>query len=271
MKELPELKEIPSGSKDVPRFSPEKEKNKMMGLLSHQAECLRREGVPVTDDCRIDMSAFDKVYRELEFDKSEVVRYGNMFANVFHDGSEISSGEKLEMLKTIIMNKFIGKNFIVARSAAFDDLKNKIDNVILERSTGNLVCAVDDVREDAGNRKAEKEKRLFDRLREGKGNVLKYALSISTRGEVGAGKKIFDIPVFHLALSRREIDEATARMSAVPDELTENENAIFEKFKTALKKQIADVREEFGTNLEKISNRKIVKNILNAEEAISHM
>lgn len=50
-----------------------------------------------------------------------------------------------KILKTSIMHKMAGERFIVVRSSHFDDITNKVDNVIVDRDTGHTICALDEV------------------------------------------------------------------------------------------------------------------------------
>ena len=128
----------------------------------------------------------------------------------------------------------------------YDDIKNGIDNVIIDKKTGNVVCAVDDVGDmTRGNIKYEKKSdTVLGRLREGKGGTLKYGLSFE-KGDKGGRKlvrkEVRDIPILYIALSPESIREFVRKFTADEEEKSPKfEKKIFEYVGRSLLLEIDD-------------------------------
>jgi len=117
---------------------------------------LKKEGIPVLKNGRIDMDAFsqNKIYNEknIKYDKNMIAMIEKEWAlkaNITLEEAETerehSLGDKMEKLKTVIFYKFLKDGFYVTRSSRYDDIKNGIDNIILDKKTGNIICALDEV------------------------------------------------------------------------------------------------------------------------------
>ena len=169
----------------------EKEQNrkKLVDFIKEISGNLREEGLPAREDCRIDMDSFGEVYPEktIKEDRREIESYEKDWqVGLSEEKRTKTEGEKLEMLKTAIFSKFLGKDFIVARSSLYDDVKNNIDNVILEKETGNLICALDEAGESSGKGYEEKKTKVLERNRQENGGSLKYGFKLEKDRE---GKK----------------------------------------------------------------------------------
>jgi len=67
---------------------------------------------------------------------------------------------QLEKAITAIFYKIIGSKFLVMRASTYDDYANRVDNVIVDRATGDVVCTFDEVHDAGkGDRRAEKEEK----------------------------------------------------------------------------------------------------------------
>jgi hypothetical protein len=229
----------------------EKEKREIEKLKRISRECienLKREKVPIDGDWRIKMEAFEgiskdytkeKIAKDKEdvkekekiFEKEEIERYG-----VATQEKLKATGEKLEYLKNIIFYKFLGKDFIVCRSSRYDDLKNGVDNLILEKETGNLVCALD---ECEIKRYEVKEEAVWKKNLEG-GGRLKYGLT-TKKGEIKLGSQE-NLPVFLLFLKDNLIKEGIEKLPESLSEISENDRLLFEAFKKEIEAQIAKLK-----------------------------
>lgn len=187
----------------------EKEKEKIQKIkifLSEIATKLKEENIPLNKDGRIEMEKFSQIYSSLEIKKDinlinqkEKEWFGDLPPEKIEEKKIEKIGEQFELLKTAILNKFIGEDFITVRSSLYDDIINKVDNVVVHRKTGNIICAFDEVGEIQGPRYEEKIKKTISRnIFEG-GCKIKYGFSIENNKIIL--KKIGNIPIFYLALS----------------------------------------------------------------------
>lgn len=226
----------------------------------------REKEVLVDRDCRINLDTFDGIYpREvIEKDKAEVRKYEEKWykdlpeAEIRKRKSE-QAGEQLEMLKTAIFSKNLHENFIVARASSYDDIKNGVDNIILEKETGNLVCALDEVSEISGSRFEQKKEEVLDKNRKG-GGELKYGIRLE-KGKISLGK-VKNLPIFYLALPQRHIRKGMEELIPSFQEKSKYERDIFNWFISSLDSQIKSLK------LEPRLNEDLNKRLLRFEKAI---
>ncbi|MFH1657092.1 MAG: hypothetical protein ABH919_01375 [bacterium] len=255
-----EAKEVEEAEEKIKEEEPqtfeigEKKENDIEGLetfIGEVAEKLKKEGVPVDDDCRIDMDAFKDVYpsESVEGNKKTVEEfenkwYGNLSKSEIKQEKLKKEGEQLEMLVTSIFNKFLGSEFITVRSAPYDDIRNKVDNLILEKETGNIVCAFDDVGDSSGYRFAEKERKILERNR--KGTSIRYGLNIK-EGELALEPRE-NIPIFCLALSGENIRDGIKKSELSFEKKSDFEKKLFDYFVSTLNSQIKKLKLEGNLN-----------------------
>jgi len=220
---------------EKPNFEQEREYNpeKLEGLdrlknfLESSSFELKKEGVPVDYNGRVDINFFNTIYPEGELSQD------NKLVDSFKERwySEVGSGiDYLEMLKTAIFKKFFGAKFIVVRSSYYDDIENGVDNIILERETGNVVCALDNVGDIKGESfEEEKEKVLKRNIVQG-GITLKYGFLPGKDNKGFKLGKIESLPVFYLALSKTKIEEGIKKFVPSPQGKSDKERELFEYF-----------------------------------------
>ena len=283
---MKEIISIPETNPKTKKENSEKEteirKNaeKVKIFLGTISEELRKEKLPITEgDCRINMNPFK--YSDIRKDKTKIKEKEKKFDDeLIKDGFSIeeikekklmAEGERFERLKTAILHKTFGKDFIVVRSSRYDDIFNKIDNVIVEKETGNVVCAVDDIttkNSDSGKdeitdfRFEDKIEYTTRKNKEG-GAELKYGISME-EGRV-VKKNIRDIPVFCISLSPETLKKTEATFVDGKDEKSQEEKDFISHFLSLIEKQIEDLEKKhrsdsaFGKNL--IQNKKIIEKL----------
>lgn len=243
---------------------------------------LKENGFPVGNDCRIDMDGFEQVYSRgaVESDKKRVAGIKEEFAleRFATTGKrkievEKTAGGKLEMFKTAIFHKLLKEDFFVLRSSIFDDTIYGVDNVIIDRETGNLVCGFDEVVTDRGeSASSENEPELwFGKKKSGErkirgfktkkaevfkknqngGAELKYGLKTEKEGEktkitLGWRK---NFPIFYLALPRNHLENGIKKFN--PFKESNLDKTILNHFFSSIKSQISELKlhELGGTRL----------------------
>lgn len=245
----------------------DQERAKLTCFMKDIAEGLRIDRVPVTEDCRIDMGAFSSVYSQSVIAENmawvrerEAEEYPGLSAEEIKTERLKRDGEGLEMLKTAIFTKNLGPEFIVVRASYYDDKKG-IDNIILEKETGNIVCALDEVADTSGGRYQEKTERVLDRNRKkhGSGGTLKYGIRIENNKD---GKKrlcldrVENIPLFYLALPKRHLRRGLKEFVPSFEKNSDYERRLFSYFITSLSAQIDFLKLEQNLNPE-LKNRLI--------------
>lgn len=238
----------------------ESREEKLFAFIGKISEKLKAEGVPVTRDCRIDMAGFSLVhnYAEIAKDKEIVSEfekeyYPGLTKEALEEKKKHRDGEKFEMLKTALFSKFLGEKFIVARSSEFDDIKRGVDNLILEKATGNLVCAFDEVvdipeedkakkEKDSKNRYEEKKKRIKDQNLEWGGGKIKYGIGMKD-GKVIA-KEYEGAPIFYLKVLKEELYKNLDKLIPSFDEKSPEEIELFDNLINSLSEQYAELKED---------------------------
>lgn len=194
----------------------EKPMEKLQGFIKEMSAELRKEGVPVDEKGRINMDSFSDIYPKqvIENDKGIVQDLEEIWDRAKISGSRWSwilpreqilkqktLGETWELLTTAILHKILGEDFIVVRSSKYDDARNNIDNIILDRKSGNIVCAFDEIGAVSGRAFEEKQGNVLRKNRFKGGADLKYGISFK---EIGGKRKlkkglVARIPLFYFA------------------------------------------------------------------------
>jgi hypothetical protein len=205
-------------------------------FLKETSETLKKEGVPVNVDCRIDENKFDGIYskEEIKRDTNRLEEYKNKWDS--EKSGEDPDGEKLEMLKTVLFHKFMNKDFIVVRSSRTDDKNNKVDNVILDRKTGEIVSAFDEVSEIKGDRYEKKANNIMEK--NCRGVFLKYGLTLGPDKKIIL-QKLNNIPLFYLALPKRYLEDGIKNFQK--QGFSDYEKKLFDYFILSIKTQMKEM------------------------------
>lgn len=135
-------------------------------------------------------------------DEEEIVRR-------WQADEEKHDGALAESAVLCVLNKVLGERFVAVRASKYDDYENGVDTLILDRESGGVVCAFDEVvgAED-GDRYAHKIERARDRLAARGGMRVKYGLAFSKMNGEGARldrRSLPNIPGFCISLSREDL------------------------------------------------------------------
>ncbi len=217
-----------------------REAEKLRELLGEIAKILRNQQIPVDDECRVDMKSFSIIYGDPRIDLDiQRVRESKKGRNANNlEDRLLTDGERLEVLKTIIFHKFLGEKFFVVRSSVYDDLTNNVDNLIVEKETGNIVCAFDEVSSFGKDYEKKQNKVLYINLRGGA--RLKYGFI--SDGSLLILQGIKNIPIFYLSLSPEFIDKGIKKLSSNLNEISDFERKLIEYFLKILLNQIQQLK-----------------------------
>jgi len=177
---------------------------RIRACLAEISRELQQEGLPVTEEGRVRLGAFAgtafHTEEKISEDGAKVEKCEERWRT-----SETGTGwgEIFEILKTILFHEFLNESFVVVRASRFDDIKNGIDNIILDKETGSIVCAFDEVSALPHDRRSdEKTWKILSGNR--RGTSLKYSLVLKD-GEIVPGPELRDIPIFCLDLPCEEV------------------------------------------------------------------
>lgn len=121
---------------------------------------------------------------------------------------EASKSNQAEMIITALMHKVLKERFLVVRSSIFDDYKHGIDNLILDKETGAVICAFDEVLENQSDKERApiKIEKIKKKALHG-GTEAKYGISLKEK--ILTKDHIRNIPVFYLTLESKDLNELT--------------------------------------------------------------
>lgn len=176
---------------------------------------LNEQRFKVDGDCRIETSAFEKLFKKEEIARNEAVtkdlerKFGEK-----EDLEKKKHGEILEMAKTIGFNKhwFDGK-FVAVRTAKYDDYINGVDNLIIDTKTFEPLAAV-----DTSTAYKTKARELAEKIKNG--GVVKYAYGLSENGpEVKSFKRL---PLFIISFTPDEVGEMLENYASKEEQLLDS-------------------------------------------------
>jgi len=252
--EQPQFEKQPEAKPEEKIETRENPLDRLKSEIKDMSLGLQKEGVPVDEKARIDVNKFKDVYsrQTIESDNAWVKdlkgRWGNAAA-ASHKMSWLYGREQIkeklaqenplggiwEMLATKILHQNLGQDFIVARTSEYDDARYKVDNIILDRATGHIVCAFDEIGAATGERFEEKKNKVLERNWQRGGTDLKYGISFEEKkGKMELRKgSVYQIPLFYLALSEEEIKKTLNDAGL--------EKKVFGNFIESAKKQIKEI------------------------------
>jgi len=254
---------------------PERPKNyteKLKGLLGNISEQTNREierkyGLYsfLNDDCTISMEGYADSWggiygeEEIQAHKDEIIKREVGFSGANNpntqdfyrteygiqdqegilkrrrEDKEKSKSGQMEMGTTALLVKILGGDFFVFRSATYDDY-NGVDNIIVNKRTGEAVCAFDEVHEGGDGRRTDEKKVKMKKIARGVGAEISYGMNLE--GGQLRRAKMGNVPVFFLSLKREELDNLLDNMNFDPgSEATVVENETFSKLLKSLRQQ----------------------------------
>jgi hypothetical protein len=166
--------------------------------------------------------------------------------------NETPSG-KLEMAVSGLLYKILKDDFVVVRASDYDDRINGADNVIVNRHTGDVVCAFDEVHDhEGGDRHQGKLAKVVKNAEKG-GTTIKYGFTFEKDSETQqtklVRKAIEHIPSFYLGLAPEELQDLLGGMQFdIHKGVSKVELVIFDKLISSLERQVTSLKENTRIN-----------------------
>jgi len=167
----------------------------------------------------------------------------------FKRNNEKKPGFQLEKAITALFHKLLREEFLVMRSCTYDDYFNGIDNVIVNKKTGDVICAFDEVHDEVGGERQMGKTQKILKIAQDEGAMLKYGMILKKDGVTGkqklVKKPIINIPVFYIGLSTDELKSLLSGMSYdIDGKINQIEFDIFDKLMISLEDQIISLNRE---------------------------
>ena len=165
---------------------------------------------------------------------------------------EASKSNQAEMIITGILHKVLKERFLVVRASTFDDYKHGIDNLILDKETGAVICAFDEVLENEGDRERGAVKKIekIKRIAVKGGTEAKYGVALKEQKLVRSHTR--NIPVFYLTLESKDLIE-------LADDLFEHQEGSTTKAEEKLFAHLVQSIKEQKGMLEKLNLPPVMK------------
>lgn len=269
------------GKIDLAQFErkkkPEISSEKFDRFLASYAEGVNKEfGHFLNTDTSIDSSA-------VGYDQAEAAMLSGMLEDkermwakdqgkdlrTWRADREKNSDNVAEKAITSLMAKFFGERFVMARAAKFDDYENGVDNVLIDKQTGAVVCGLDDVLRkgsDKGeSKKAEKMVGIYRR----QGMNMKYGATIN-KGQLQR-RSFKNLPAFYVSIDEDDLGKICQDFSE-GNNFSEIEKRTMEKVMQSLSEQYHnlspdDYHPNLAANLEAFrSSLSAMRNILDSKK-----
>lgn len=230
----------------------------------------------LSDDGTVSMKAHGYSKEELSLDKEWmrdkenqwiVTKYG------LNNSSEISSemrseweakqrdrkSELVEMITMLVLCKGLGDDYVVARASKFDDYHG-VDNLIVNKHTGAIICAFDDVHSREGGEDLEEKKYWAEETARRGGTTIKYGFTFADDQLVK--QELKNVPKFYMHFDINRLDKAMDVIDCSNlEEMTAGESELFYFIIDQLGSQVDNLRQN-ATNQNYLHNLETFNELL---------
>ncbi len=225
--------------------------------LKAMAEKVNAEyGYFLKPDGSIDMMADDYLFSNKGVDMEYIVDKEKIFASKdglgreqWAEKREQSPGIVTEKLLTLVLHKFLGDNFIVARTATFDDYYHGVDNLIIDKETGTPICGFDEMGADEETSYRQKGEKIYNSIIKRNGVYVKYGATIRHESEEPnpAGelykKSLKNVPAFYLSMGKEDLNALLPLVGQ--DGKSAAELAVFERLLRSIETQLGSLYKDY--------------------------
>jgi len=141
--------------------------------------------------------------------KSKKVSKEEIGRRIKMEKEKAHSAEMFEKLTTALLYKrFLKEGFIVVRSSSFDDANNKVDTLMIDLDTGEIICAFDET--TAGTNEQRGKSDAIEEINIKGGTKIKYGLGVAQDENDNQGdltkSKVSGIPIFVVSMPTKGED-----------------------------------------------------------------
>ena len=142
----------------------------------------------------------------------------------------------MEAAATALLHRILGQDYLVVRASSYDDIFGHVDNVIINKETGEAICAFDEVHVNDKSDRVEGKQKKVKEFAVGGGAEVSYGIKM----EAGKLKRaqMFNVPVFYLGLNEVELENLLKGLNSDLDgEIQPAERETFAKLTVSLQEQ----------------------------------
>jgi len=172
---------------------------------------------------------------------------------------ESTIGVLNEKAIALVLHRILGEDFLVVRTSDYDDYTSKVDNLIIDKKTGAVICGFDYVLGE-GNNSAGKEIKIQKIIDKG-GADIKYGLgirNISAGGEIHR-QALKNTPAFYLAMSKKDLADVLPDLDKAEPSI--KELAIVKNMIVSLEQQLIDFYGPDKINNHSFEVKKLLTNV----------
>lgn len=171
----------------------------------------------------------------------------------------------LEMMTTLLLHKGLHNDYDIVRASQYDDYHG-VDNIIVHKVSGAVICAFDDVHDFNFSVDSNEQKKIKFVKKSAKkgGSTIEHGFTF-INGEF-VKQRIENVPKLYMAFTPIELGKALELVNTKNlDSLEENELQFYNKMITAFESQIS-LLPEHGKN-----NKKFIENVHKFKELLPSM
>jgi len=191
----------------------------------------------VYDAQRSHSGSFEKIVQDRYLNTYGIETEEGIVAHYRQEQSKKLSNQA-EMAITALLHKILKDRFLVVRSSEIDDYFHGMDNLILDKETGALICAFDEVLENPSDSEkvSPKIQKVQNILSKG-GAEVSYGIALTNEKKL-VRSHVRHIPVFHLNLKKADLMILTENLGDNFDgAVSDNERRIFTQLVDSIEEQ----------------------------------
>ncbi|MCS7183895.1 MAG: hypothetical protein NZ866_00925 [Patescibacteria group bacterium] len=133
--------------------------------------------LPIERNLRINISEYNHLVDEDEL-KEDISKLEEKKKTFEKKDDIITAGEALEILKTAIFNELCSGSLICVRTSEYDDFFNGVDNIIIDKESGEIIAALDEVATIESTERYFEKHRKIVKENTGSGAYIKYGINL---------------------------------------------------------------------------------------------
>ena len=174
--------------------------------------------------------------RVQEFHKTKGINTVEDIVEHWRENKVRGKSGQAEIAISILLHKVLHEKFLVVRASTYDDYNGGVDNIVLNKETGEVICAFDEVHDSFGGKETNKKIEKIQKIALKGGAKARYGIQLEN--VVLTRSKMENIPVFYLSLNQDELAELLAHMNYDPHgNQTAIERMVFSKLVQSLREQ----------------------------------
>ena len=150
----------------------------------------------------------------------------------------------------VVLYKLLKDRFIVVRTSDYDDYKNGVDFLIVDKKNGSVVGAIDGLHDEnkgSQDRAKQKEKKVQQKNERG-GAMVRFGLRVDPVSQQAKPESLKNVPVFYLPVKNQHLEQFKNNQKNDLNKISANEDEVIDYFKGEINKQIESIMKQGSLN-----------------------